>query len=315
MTTTDTPDRTAADLNDLRAVAEAATPGPWGWRGSVDGLIELRGPGTYGPFDARIVSATTAEPCFAEIIDPDEDLDAYVPATTGAPTLHICDSCKEVWRKYQAGDGDAFDRYRCPKPDNLGTVWVNEPGHGHITPINRYATAQYRHRPDVGPGGVDHPNTRHIETFNPATVLALLDQVDQLWENLRRCVASLDDLIRYCDDPGTEALSALHCAHAVLSRGEHGMSEPAMHIIRRTDGGVLLGEYAFMVCDGPDDWTVPDADDPDDPTVYEILAVGPVVATRTFGEPDADEDDDLVPVALAADDDPGVYEVDAGDGA
>jgi hypothetical protein len=96
---------------------------------------------------------------------------------------------------------------------------------------------------------------------------------------------------------------------------EAGEQREPLHIIRRADGGVLLGEYAFMVCDGPDDWTVPDADDPDDPTVYEILRCGPVVATRTFGEPDADEDDDLVPVPAPVTVAAGGCEVDAGDGA
>lgn len=168
-----------AHVDALRAVAQAATPGPWGWRGHDDGLVELRGPGHFGPYDARLISAHAAEPCFAEILDGDSELDALSPMTTGAPTPYICDSCKAMWRAYQAGDGDAFDGYRCPKPENTPTVWVNEPGHGHIVPINRFVHRQREHRPDIDPA-VDHPNARFIAAANPATVLALLDELDRL---------------------------------------------------------------------------------------------------------------------------------------
>lgn len=87
------------------------------------------------------------------------------------------------------------------------------------------------------------------------------------------------------------------------------------YIIRRSDGEELYGEYAFMLCDGHDDWTVA-AESAHDagPIEYEILRCVPV-ATRTFGVDEDDEDDDEgTPVSVAHDDDDGrVYEVDAAD--
>lgn len=64
-----------------------------------------------------------------------------------------------------------------------------------------------------------------------------------------------------------------------------------IYIIRRTDGEEVYDEYAFMACDGPDDWTVVGDQDFDKPTEYEILRCV-AVATRTFGTPEADEDDE-----------------------
>lgn len=168
---------TTTRLAELRAVAEQATPGPWAWCGHDDGLVELRGPGHFGPLDARLISASSSEPCFTEIIDPDEDLDSLIPSTSFGPTIHVCDPCKAVWRRHLAGEHDVFEGYRCPKDYALDTVWVNEPSHGHIVPINRFVARKYEHRHDIEPGAVDHPNARFIQTFNPAVVLALLDRL------------------------------------------------------------------------------------------------------------------------------------------
>lgn len=167
-------------LDWLRDIAEDATPGPWKWCGHDNDTVELRGPGHFGALDARLISACGLDPCFAEILESDEDLDDYMPNTVLGPTIHICDPCKEVWRRYQSGDRDAFDRYRCPKPDNTPTVWVNEPGYGHIVPINRFVKRQHSHRPDIEPGVVDHPNALFIQTFNPQTVMMLLDRIAEL---------------------------------------------------------------------------------------------------------------------------------------
>lgn len=56
---------------------------------------------------------------------------------------------------------------------------------------------------------------------------------------------------------------------------------PAMHIIRRTDGEEIGGEFAFFATDGPDGWDVAENSDHDDDTVYEILACYPI-ARRKF---------------------------------
>jgi hypothetical protein len=103
------------DLDDLRRLTAAATPGPWGWRGYDDGAIELRAPQQGG---VRIVTALRSEPCLVELDDGDLAL-----------TAQACEPCRnraaEVAR---TGDGDLWDGYRCPKPENLGTVWLHE-GH------------------------------------------------------------------------------------------------------------------------------------------------------------------------------------------
>lgn len=59
----------------------------------------------------------------------------------------------------------------------------------------------------------------------------------------------------------------------------------SFYAIRRTDGEEIYGEYAWMACNGPDDWTVGEESDHDEPTEYEIvrMTVEPV-ARRSFGE-------------------------------
>ena len=67
------------------------------------------------------------------------------------------------------------------------------------------------------------------------------------------------------------------------------IGDPAMHIIRRADGADI-GEYSFYMCDGPDDWTVPEETHDsscDEPGDYQILACR-VVNTKTFGEAEDD---------------------------
>lgn len=209
------------DLNRLRSIAEAATPGPWAWCGQDDGTVELRGPGHFGRLDARLISAARAEPCFAEVIEPGEDLDAFVPETVVRPTVHICESCKAVWRAYIEGDASAVDDYRCPKPENIPTVWVNEPGHGHIVPINRFVSRQREHRSDIEPGVIDHPNAQFIQSFCPATALGLLgiaDEVDELVASLRRVLENLNWFIQDSSDPGVEALGAAWEATQLLAQ-------------------------------------------------------------------------------------------------
>lgn len=63
-------------------------------------------------------------------------------------------------------------------------------------------------------------------------------------------------------------------------------AEPeSFYAIRLTDGELIYGDYEWMKCDGPDDWTVPDEDTHYEPTEYEIvrMVVEPI-AKRTFGE-------------------------------
>lgn len=57
------------------------------------------------------------------------------------------------------------------------------------------------------------------------------------------------------------------------------------HAIRRTDGELIWGEFSWMACDGSDDWTVAEEDDPQDSCEFEIVLMVPiVVARKTFPE-------------------------------
>lgn len=51
----------------------------------------------------------------------------------------------------------------------------------------------------------------------PESLASLFIVAPELAASLKRCVESLDDLIRYCNDPGTEALGAVYEARGVLS--------------------------------------------------------------------------------------------------
>lgn len=65
------------------------------------------------------------------------------------------------------------------------------------------------------------------------------------------------------------------------------------YAIRLTAGDEIYGEFAWMGCRGPDDWTVAEDSDHDQPTEYEIVQMIVVpIAKRTFGETQTDDDDD-----------------------
>ena len=65
----------------------------------------------------------------------------------------------------------------------------------------------------------------------------------------------------------------------------------SFYAIRLTDGELIYGEFGWMACNGPDDWTVAEESDHDQPTEYEIvrMVVEPV-ARRSFGEDLCPED-------------------------
>lgn len=63
--------------------------------------------------------------------------------------------------------------------------------------------------------------------------------------------------------------------------------------IRRTDGESIFGDFAWMGCEGPDDWTIAEEEDPSFATEYEIVRMHvESVEKRTFGEPPAEDDDE-----------------------
>lgn len=147
--------RQQAELFDaLRELHEAATPGPWGWRGNDDGLVELRGHGPFGAYDGRVVSAQRSEPCTATRSDGEVAL-----------TAEACDDCKTKWAEMlEQGHTDMWEGYRCPKPENLATVWLK--GEHAIEPANRWARREREYRSDVI--AVDHPDAELIVAMRNA---------------------------------------------------------------------------------------------------------------------------------------------------
>ncbi len=70
------------------------------------------------------------------------------------------------------------------------------------------------------------------------------------------------------------------------------MSGESFYAIRMADGELIYGEFSWMACDGPDDWTVAEESDHDHPQEYEIVLMQvESIARRTFGviAPDDDE--------------------------
>lgn len=176
-----------ADHDELRRLAEAATAGPWGWRGNDDGLVELRGHGPFGRFDGRVVSTLPAEPCIVPLPDGDAAL-----------TDWACVSCQAMWAEWDAADhSDMWEDYRCPKERSLSTLWLTKKGVG-IQPANTWAVREVPYRTDVA--SVDHPDAQYIAAVSPDVVLALLDEIegmDTLLDALLcGCGDALDDVHR-----------------------------------------------------------------------------------------------------------------------
>lgn len=80
-------------------------------------------------------------------------------------------------------------------------------------------------RPEVADrySGKDEPIPDYAYSYSevcefPAWLATMLLLAPELTETLRRCVESLDDLVRSHTDPGTEALAALDCARAALRK-------------------------------------------------------------------------------------------------
>lgn len=149
------------DIGAIADRAQAATKGPWAWRGYTGGSIELR---TVGQGGKRIISTMRAEPCVVELLDESIAL-----------TYLACDSCKEEAKKTQ----DPWLDYRCPKRENLDTVWLQ--GDGFIQPANDWAVPEVSYRTDVD--RVEHPDAAFIASAR-SDIPALLGYVNELEERL-----------------------------------------------------------------------------------------------------------------------------------
>lgn len=173
------------DVERLRALCAAATPGPWGWRGHDDGCVELEAQRRGGQ---RVVSAMRGEPCIVTLADGDPAL-----------MYEACASCRSKWAEAAKADDPTlvWESYRCPKPENLGTVWLWN-GKGFVEPANRWAKRQQPYRSDVA--DVDHPDARFIAEARTA-LPALLDERDKLRAALQEMRdAFLESTHQYAQD-------------------------------------------------------------------------------------------------------------------
>ncbi len=168
---------TRPDIEAITMRAEAATKGPWAWRGYTDSSIELRGLHSGG---IRIVSTMRAEPCVVETIA------GSITLTAGA-----CDSCKaEMTKKL-----DPFVEYQCPKPENLDTIWLQDPD-GFIRPANQWAMREVPYRNDVA--SIAHPDAHFIAAAR-SDVPALLAYIAELEDQARGGRTVVDENVTYSD--------------------------------------------------------------------------------------------------------------------
>lgn len=177
---------TGIDLDAIRAREQAATRGPWGWRGYDTGSVELR---TLHSGGMRIISTSRANPCIVASA-PDGTDDPWQAELHFAPGA--CDTCK---RALSAPNGLA-DRIQCEKPENLDTVWAWNSA-GFIEPINRWTVRERPYRADVA--GTTHPDAEFIAAAR-ADVPALLAEVDRLRAEVER----LDALLTQAYDHAAE---------------------------------------------------------------------------------------------------------------
>ncbi|WP_232290227.1 hypothetical protein [Micromonospora sp. ATCC 39149] len=165
MTTTDATPTADLDLDAIRAREQAATPGPWGWRGHISQSVELRALHSGG---LRIISTSRPEPCIGYTADEE---------------LVLLDNACKACTAYLTGGGiGRGEDPKCEKPENLDTVWTWHPD-GFIRPINEWAKAevlqwsQHMYRDDVK--GTTHPDAEFIAHARQ-DIPALLAEVDRL---------------------------------------------------------------------------------------------------------------------------------------
>lgn len=154
------------DLEELRKVAKAATPGPWSWQGLSDQDVRLA---TTHSGRLTILMANHSEPCTAMTADEDWVL------LEGA-----CPSCR---RGYEDLDGYA-DGWRCEKDSNLTQPWfrTSPDGSAVMRPARDFAVHEVTYRNDIV--GLDNPDATFMATFNPETVQLMLLRIEELERRL-----------------------------------------------------------------------------------------------------------------------------------
>jgi hypothetical protein len=162
-------------LDEIRGREQAATPGPWGWRGHISQTVELRALHSGG---LRIITTMHPEPC----IGGTEDLGLFLHNNP-------CSTCRKAFTS-RNWDEPA----QCEKPENLNTVWVWQPGSGRggaCVPVNQYAKAEvlqwsgHMYRDDVK--DTTHPDAEFIACAR-TDMRRLLDAIDAAGPGVRAAV-------------------------------------------------------------------------------------------------------------------------------
>lgn len=178
---------TDLDLTRLRAVAEAATPGSWHWAGNTDTgepYLAARAPGMGASvlaigWEPRSTSGRAADDVrsYAEEsgLDPDEAVDMWANDQYGGP---IKEPRLWFYRDHLAVEARAHVRYE-------------------VAPDATTREDPSVYRADIT--DVQLPDAQHIATFDPATVLALLDEINDLRSRIA-CVEEASSWDRPYDD-------------------------------------------------------------------------------------------------------------------
>ena len=155
-------------IEQIRQREQAATPGPWGWRGHISGSVALI---TLHSGGRTVLDTQRADPCIV---------------TTGGPgvwdtelvlTWEACGTCRKAF-----ADRDLDERIKCEKPENTPTIWVQSERGGAV-PLNQYAKAEVAqwskeiYRDDVK--DTTHPDAEFIAQSRE-DVPVLLDAVDRI---------------------------------------------------------------------------------------------------------------------------------------
>lgn len=143
-------------IEQIRQREQAATPGPWGWRGHDTGSVELR---TLHSGGLRIISTARQQPCTV-----------WVEAAGYFLMDEACAPCRGAYANREVDSG------RCEKPENLDTVWVWDPS-GFIKPINEWTEREQPYRSDVA--RTTHPDAEFIAHARE-DVAVLLAEIDRL---------------------------------------------------------------------------------------------------------------------------------------
>jgi hypothetical protein len=158
------------ELDAIREREQAATPGPWGWRGHLSASVELR---TIGQGGKRIITTMRSMPCMG------------YDGTTIYLNEDACATCRTAYETTHLDE-----RVQCEKPENLDTVWVWGPD-GACEPVNKWAKAEvlqwsdHMYRDDVK--DTTHPDAEFIAHAREdvARLLAVADRLLALadeWE-------------------------------------------------------------------------------------------------------------------------------------